>query len=331
MPHRNTSEDVVIKALVGNFIVTVMKFAGWGITQSPSLLAEGFHSLADTFNQILLLVGVKTSKDVNKGPLQFLYNFSSAIGVFILGGVITIYHAIHDIFHPANIHQSDKLFHIGIGIIFISFIIEGYTCIAAIKQIYARKGKQSILKFITESEDTTLVGIFLEDSAALLGLVLALVGMITSKITGSNLPDVVAALMIGLMMGFIAVVLLINNSKLLIGKAIDPEREQEIKDFLNAQDLVKRVVEIKTEILGSNRVNLYCLLEMNGTTLLDNDDVSEMIDDFKTRMENEDPLAPVFVDLADRTIRKLGTAIKELESEIKTEFPEITMIDFEVN
>lgn len=325
-----SSTKVVLSALAGNLFVTLIKFIGWLLTRSPSLLAEALHSLADTFNQFLLLLGIRNSQGERSGPVQFLYNFSSAIFIFILGGVITIAHAVHDLFYPSDMQDNINLFYISLGIIAVSFIVEGYTCVVALKAINAQKGKKSLYKFLMESNNTTLVGIFLEDSAALLGLVLALVGMCSSRLIGSNIPDAVAALMIGLMMGFIAILLLINNSKLLIGKSLDKETEDEIKDLIESTFLVDKVVEMSTEIIGLNRVNLYCSVEVNGAALISHEDVKDDIAEIKEDLAEGESLAPVIVDIVDRTVRKLGNKIKILEEQIKKEYPEIKTIDIEV-
>lgn len=331
MSDDHSSERVVKIALLSNFSVTVVKFIGWIFTSSPSLLAEAMHSLADTFNQCLLLIGVRTSQAPNKGSMQFLFNFTSALGVFVLGGIATIYHAIHDIFEPAPIQTSNNLFYLGVGIIIFSFIVEGYSCIAAVRQVYKQKGNRSLISFLSESDDTTLVGIFLEDSAALLGLVIALIGMITSKVTGSNIPDIVAAITIGLMMGFIAIVLTINNSRLLIGKSLSDERMKEISDMIESTLLVDKVKIITTEIIGTNKVNLYCSVEINGSALITNAEVIEDIAEIKEDLNDGETIAPIIVDMCDRTVRKLGLKIQELELEIKKEFPEIHSIDLEVS
>lgn len=326
----SSSTKVVLSALAGNFFVTLLKFSGWLVTRSPSLLAEAMHSLADTFNQFLLLLGIRNSQGEKKGAVQFLFNFSSAIGVFILGGVITISHAIHDLFYPSDMQDNPNLFYISLGIIAISFLVEGYTCIIALKEIHSQKGKKSLYRFLMESNDTTLVGIFLEDSAALLGLILALIGMTVSRIIGSNIPDVVAALMIGLMMGFIAILLLINNSKLLIGKSLDKEKEEEIKTLIESTLLVDKVIELHTEIIGLNRVNLYCSVEVNGSALISQNDVREDISEIKEDLADGESLAPIIVAIVDRSVRKLGNKIKLLEDQIKAEYPDIKTIDIEV-
>ena len=302
----HSSERVVKLALMSNLSVFVVKLLGWIFTSSPSLLAEAMHSLADTFNQTLLLLGIRKSQAPNKGSMQFLFNFSSALGVFVLGGCVTIYHAIHDIFNPAPIQSSDTLFYVGIGIIIFSFFVEGYSCLFAIKEVYKKKGNRSLISFLSESDDTTLVGIFLEDSAALLGLIIALAGMITSKVIDSNIPDIVAAITIGLMMGFIAIVLTINNSRLLIGKSLSDERMNEIKDMVESTLLVDKVKIITTEIIGTNKVNLYCSVEINGAALITNAEVIESIAEIKDDLNDGETIAPIIVDMCDRTVRKLG-------------------------
>lgn len=335
MSHSSTKS--VLTALFGNFFITILKFIGYFFTKSPSLLAEAIHSLADTANQSLLLIGIKKSNTnytlnhpYGTGALQFIFNFASAIGIFIFGGLVTIGHAIYEFnkdYHTVN----DNIYYIGLIIIIISFIIEGYSCLVALKEIYNKKGKKSIIEYLNTTDDTALLGVFLEDSAAILGLILAFIGMVLSKLYQNNIFDIIAALLIGLMMCFIAIVLILNNTKLLIGKSLNKERQDEIEEFLNSLPLIDKVLEIKTEILGTGKVHLFCNVEINGTQLISPNDIKQDIMDIKNDLEDGDSIAPILCDICDRTVRKLGNKLKLIEKEIKSKFPEIISIDLEIN
>jgi len=144
MPSHSSSKAIVV-ALCSNFFVTVLKFIGWGLTQSPSLLAESMHSLADSFNQSLLFWGaIETSKYAKKdilksGYIQFVFNFASAIGIFILGSVITLYHAFHDLISKEPYVNNDLFFKWSLIILFSSFIIECYSWVVAVKEINKKR------------------------------------------------------------------------------------------------------------------------------------------------------------------------------------------------
>lgn len=336
MPAHSGSKAIIV-ALCSNFFVTVLKFIGWGLTQSPSLLAESMHSLADTFNQSLLFWGkIETSKYAKKdilksGYIQFIFNFASAIGIFILGSVVTLYHAFHDLISNEKYVNSDLFFKWSLLILISSFIIEGYSWLVAVKEINKKRGSKGFYRFLLKTDDTTLLGIFLEDSAAMIGIVLALVGTIMSKIMQSNIPDVVTAIGIASMMGFIAINLIINNSKFLIGQSLAKKEELELKEFLESQDIIDHVVDLKTELIGSGKVHLYAKIEYNGNMLASNNDIREDIDCIMDALDNNDSLAPILVDIRDQTVRKLGSKIKLLEKTIKEEYPEIISIDLENN
>lgn len=210
----------ILTALVGNFFVTILKFIGWLVTSSPSMLAEALHSFADVMNQGLLFAGIHNSKRKatpehpwGMGPIQYLFNLLSAIGVFTLGCVLTIWHAIHDYFNPTPI---SSWWWLSICILAVAFVVEGYTCIVALKEIYARKGRKKFLTYLKNTDDPALIAVLLEDGAAMLGIFLAMTGVIVSKVTANPLADVVAAVVIGLMMGGIAWFLGITNAKLLL-------------------------------------------------------------------------------------------------------------------
>jgi zinc transporter 9 len=333
----HSGSKAIIVALVSNFFVSAIKFAGWSVTQSPSLLAEAMHSLADTFNQSLLFWGNHESnkyakKDVLKsGYIQFIFNFTSAIGIFILGSVVTLYHAFHDLLHREVYVDNFSYFRWGLVILLASFVLEGYSLIVAIKEINKKRGKKSFYRFLIKTDDTTLLGIFLEDSAAMVGIVLALVGTILSRVLKSNLPDIVTAISIATMMGFIAINLIINNSKFLIGQSLAKKEENDIREFLEGQDIIDQVVELKTEFIGNGKVHLYAKIEYNGNMLASNDDIRDDIENIKEALDQHESLAPILVDIRDQTVRKLGNKIKLLEKTIKEEYPEIISIDLENN
>lgn len=324
------SVQAIIKALVGNSFVTFFKLVAWIITSSPSMLAEALHSAADVINQSLLFLGIKTSSGSSKehpwgmGPLQYLFNLLSAVGIFTLGCLVTIWHAIHDYYHPS---PESKFWWVSLIILAIAFIVEGYTCYVAFKEVYKRKGRRKLLSYLRETDDPALIAILLEDSAAMLGIMLAFCGVLISKLTDSHLPDVICAVTIGIMMGAIAWFLGILNAKLLIGKSIPPEKEEEYKDFITGLKSVEKVTELKTEVLGPNRVYLSFKAELHTTFMINIEHLHDAAEEIK---EGGQPIK-ILLEASDRAVRSTAREIAHIEKLIKKEFPEVDIIDLELD
>lgn len=330
--HHN-SLGTILAALMGNFFVMILKFIGYGITSSPSMLAESLHSFGDVMNQALLYAGVQRSKRKatkehphGLGPIQYLFNFMSAIGVFTLGCVVTIWHAISDYMNP-DTGSSSQWWILSVVILTISFLVEGYTCLVAFKEVYKQKGNQKLLKYLRNTDDSALVAVLLEDTAAVLGIVLALTGIILTRVTGNHIFDVGAAVIIGAMMGFIAWFLGTTNAKLLIGKAIPSEKEKEYKNFIQSLASVDKVSELRTEVLGPKRVYLSFKADLHATFFINLDHLADSAEEIKN---GESPVK-VLMEVSDRAVRSTAREIVQIEKLIKEQFPEVAIIDLELD
>jgi cation diffusion facilitator family transporter len=328
----NTLRSVLI-ALAGNIFVTLLKFGGYFLTCSPTMLAEAFHSSADILNQTLLFIGITSAKKKSSqqhpwgmGAMQYLFNFLSAVGIFTLGCVLTLWHTGWHLFNPEKI--DSKWFWVNIVILLVSFFIEGYSCLNALDYIWKEKGKEHIWIYLKKMRDPTLVAVFLEDGAALTGIVIALIGVTLSQIFHTQAFDVISSFVIGVLMGLVAVFLGVSNALFLIGKSVDLEKEESYREFLEQLDIVEKVVEIRTEFLGPNRVHLSIKVELHPTFIIDTDQLKKDMEAIK----NQDmPIMKVLMDVADRSVRATGRAIVGLEKQIRKEFPEVVSIDFEQN
>jgi zinc transporter 9 len=325
------SLGTILAALMGNFFVMILKFIGYGITSSPSMLAESLHSFGDVMNQALLYAGVQRSKRKatiehphGLGPVQYLFNFMSAIGVFTLGCVVTIWHAVSDYANPGPVNSW---WLVSVIILTISFLVEGYTCYVAFKEVYKQKGNQRLLKYLRHSDDSALIAVLLEDSAAVLGIVLALSGIILTRITGNHVFDVLSAVTIGVMMGFIAWFLGTSNAKLLIGKAIPEDKEKEYKNFIQSLNSVDKVSELRTEVLGPRRVYLSFKADLHPMYFMNLDHLSDSAEEIKN---GESPIK-VLMEVSDRAVRSTAREIVQIEKLIKERFPEVAIIDLELD
>ncbi len=322
---------VVVAAISGNSFITVIKFIGWFFSRSPSLLAEAIHSLADTLNQILLLIGLKQSeKDASRdhpvgvGEARYLWNLISAVGIFFLGFGVTAYHGLHALISPHA--EVGPVSWLGIGVLVVSFIIEFYVFLQALKEVKAQKGQRSYLEFIRQSDDPTIIAVLLEDGVAVLGVLLALTGIILGQVFGSVLFDIAASLGIALLLGLMAVLLAFVNGKLLIGKSVAIHQEEEIRTFIMGLKEIETIEKMHTQILGAGQIRLSLEVDLYGEALIDPRILSE---DAKKINAGESAIK-ILQKSSERMVRLTAHQINLLEAEIQQKFPEITIVDFEI-
>ena len=328
----HSSVKVVLTAVFANFFVTIAKVIGWFISLSPSMLAEAIHSFADTSNQILIYVGIRSSRGgptkehpFGKGQSRYLWNLISAAGIFFIGFGVTTYHGVHSLLEP---HHGD--YSIGmttIGILIFTFVVEFYAWYVAYRAVNADLEGRSYYQYLRYGDDPTAVGVFLEDSIAVVGVVIASIGIGLSSYLNSHVPDGIASIIIGLLIGVMAVILTLANSRLLIDASIPQSDEEEIKEFINSHQTIKNLVSMKTEILSPNRVRLSAEVAFNEDEILDEEVIRSAglsIEDKSIENEN------VLRELSVKQIAMVARHVNELEQQIFQKFPDIVTIDLEV-
>lgn len=297
------------------------------------MLAETIHSLADTANQILLYVGLKHSTHGptkehpwGYGNARYLWNLISAMGIFFIGFGVTTYHGVHSLLNLEEYKNPNLT--IPLVVLTFAFIVEGYVLYVAYKSIKEKKGDHSFTKYIQKGDDPTAVAVFLEDGIAVLGVVIALSGIWLSRLMQNNMPDAIASIIIGCLLGFLAFILIRSNARLLMGAAADPKLEGQMKDFLQKHKSVEKITRFRTEILGPGRLRLAAEVEFHGESLINREQIVK--DAERIRNGEVDPV-PVLMETSDRMVRTLGKFINELEAELKSNFPQLDIIEIEVN
>ncbi len=322
----------VLAAIIGNATVSAAKFIGWAISFSPSMLAEAIHSLADTINQILLLIGIRHGSGkptpmypFGKGRARYIWNLVSALGIFFVGFGFTTYHGIMSLIEPK--HDPIDQTWIPLVILAISFVIESYTLWVAIGAVNKAKGEKSLWEYIRTGDDPTAVAVLLEDSIALLGVSTALIGLYLSRLTNSPLPDAIASIVIGCLLGVMAIMLAVSNGRILMGVSAGADEEAEIREFLESYPTVERVTSLKTAVMAPGVLRLAVEVEFHGGILINRQQIER---DAERIREGEDPTYILF-ETAERMVRTVGREINRLESDLIKRFPQIHMIDLEVN
>ena len=246
----------ILAALAANAGIAVAKFVGFAITGSASMLAEAVHSVADTSNQGLLLLGQRTSqrKATREHPFGFgrdryFYSFIVALMLFSLGAAFAIYEGVHKVQHPEPLTSPI----VAVVILIIAIGLEGYSFRTAMVESRKIKGNVSWWGFIRQSRTPELPVVLLEDTGALLGLVFALFGVGLSVITGDAIWDGIGTLMIGALLGVIAIILIIEMKSLLIGEGATPREFDAITAAVEG-GRVQRLIHIRTQYLGPDEL-----------------------------------------------------------------------------
>lgn len=243
----------VLAAFFGNSAIAVIKFIAFLITRSSSMLAESVHSVADAGNQGLLLLGGRQAKKIADDEHQFGYgreryfwSFVVALVLFVLGSAFALYHGVDKIRHP---HAVDN-FGVALGVLAVAIVIEAYSFRAAIVESIPLKGDLSWWQFIRRSRIPELPVVLLEDLGAQVGLVIAFVAVLIGQFTGNWVWDGIGSLAIGVLLGVIAIILIIEMRSLLIGEGARPGEMMKLRSAIENTPGVERLIHLRTQHLG---------------------------------------------------------------------------------
>ena len=247
------SKKVIYAALAGNALISVTKFIAAAMTGSSAMLSEGIHSLVDTGNQLLLLHGMKQAKkpaDENfpfgHGKEIYFWSFIVAILIFALGGGISIYEGISHLRHPEPM-TNPLINYIVLG---LAILFEGAAWLMAFREFSRVKGKWGYFEAIQRAKDPSIFVVLFEDSAAMLGLLVAMAGIALSQATGILYFDGIASIIIGCILIGTSMWLAYETKGLLIGESADSNTIKGIRDIINANSLVECVNEVLTMHMG---------------------------------------------------------------------------------
>jgi cation diffusion facilitator family transporter len=249
----SASTKVIIAALLGNTAISIIKFLAAFITGSSAMLSEGIHSLVDTGNQILLLYGMKQAKKpadedfpFGHGKEIYFWSFVVAILIFAVGSGISIYEGILHIKTPAVIENPV----VNYIVLVLALVFEGGAWYFAFREFGKVKGQRGYIEAVRRGKDPSMFVVLFEDSAALLGLLIALLGIWLAQLTGNPVFDGIASVLIGLILGGTAVWLAIETKSLLIGEGANREVVASIRQITESFAEVEKVNELLTMHMG---------------------------------------------------------------------------------
>ena len=262
------SKKVIFAALAGNFLIALTKFIAFIMTGSSAMLSEGVHSVVDTGNQILLLYGLRRAglppderNPFGHGKEIYFWSFVVAIMIFGVGAGVSIYKGVHHIIHPAAI-QNPYLNYI---VLALALLFEGAAWYFALTEFTRAKGKWGYLQAVQREKDPTMFVVLFEDSAALLGIIVAFLGIFLSQITANAIFDGIASVIIGLILAGTAAWLAYETKGLLIGESANRDVIRGVRQVVQTHDFIEHVNEILTMHMGPDFILLNLSVDFKDT------------------------------------------------------------------
>ena len=285
------SKKAIYAAFSANLGIAASKFVGAFITGSAGMLAEAVHSLADTGNQALLLLGAKRSKRLPTAQFQFgfgaeryFWSFVVALVLFMLGGVFALYEGVHKFRHP----QETSSFALAFVILGVAIVLESLSLRTAMKEAKKLKpAKVSWFRYIKTTKQPELPVVLLEDFGAETGLFLALGGLLLARFTGDPRWDAVGSIAIGVLLIAIAFVLASEMKHLLIGESADPELQQEFKKQIEVDSRIKEVIHMETLHIGPDDVLVAAKIDIDPSISIP--ELARAIDEAEVRIRSVTP------------------------------------------
>jgi zinc transporter 9 len=334
MDNQTHGKGSVTAALLGNTFVTVMKAAVFFATGSASMFAEATHSFADTLNQSLLLIGIKRSKkpadDVHGygyGIERFFWSLVSACGILFIGSGITIYHSVDSLMTRHVTHASFNM--VSIVILMVAFVIEGATLLMALKEM--QKGK-ALSKRMFRDADPVLLAVIYEDGAAVLGVFIAIIAQWMAYITGDVGYDAAGGIVVGLILGILAIVLIMKNHQYIIGKPLNREVTQKIIKSLLKDPCIEQVLEFKSVAIDIGKYRIFTTVEWNGSPLYEEIyEAGDLQREYDAIRDDFGEFARLMFRTTDRIPRLVGNHIDKVEKKIVEKFSQVVYVDIEIN
>jgi cation diffusion facilitator family transporter len=265
----SASLTTVLIAFAANLLVAVAKSVAAVVTGSASILAEAAHSWADTGNEVFLIVADRRSRrppdrahPLGHGREAYVWSLLAALGLFVAGAAVSVTHGVQELLHP----QPATDFIVGYVVLAVSFLLEGISFLRSVYQARptAALMQRDLIGAVMATSDPTLRAVFAEDSAALIGLVIAAVGLGAHQLTGSATPDAIGSILVGVLLAGVATFLIDRNREFLVGQEANPGLRAAALEALLAEPEVARVTYLRLEYVGPRLVSIIGDVDLTG-------------------------------------------------------------------
>ena len=259
----------VLVALAANLLVALAKSAAAAITRSASLTAEAAHSWADTGNEVFLVVANRRAArppdrahPLGHGREAYVWSLFAALGLFVAGGAVSITHGVNELRSPSPAEH----FGVGYAVLAISAVLEGASFLRSVRQATpeAESLDRDLIEHVMATSDPTLRAVFVEDASALVGLLLAAVGLGAHQLTGSVTPDAIGSILIGVLLVVVAILLIDRNRQFIVGEEVDPRVRRAVLAALLDLPQVQRVTYLRLEIVGPRTISVVGDVDLAG-------------------------------------------------------------------
>lgn len=330
------SKMAVYAAIVANGLVMIAKFVGWGFTGSGAMLSEAIHSVADLGNQVLLAIGLRNSQrpadevhPFGYGREAFVWALMSAVGLFFLGCGVTVAHGLEARFGHGPHEISDS--GLAIGILVGSLVLEGTSLVIAARGLLreARERGVSFAENLRTTDDPFRTAVVLEDSSAVLGVLLALGALLLTRYTGNTYWDAYGTLAIGALLGVVASFLISRNRALLLGRAVRPEDQQALTELLEADPAIERVVLQRVVVAGVDDYRISAEIDFDGAWIAQQWLHDQDAGAIALRLSDGEALEAFLKEYGEAVITQAGLEVDRIEAKIRNRLPRARNIALE--
>lgn len=329
---------VVVYAVCINFANFVLKGCAWLYTGSHSMFAEAIHSAADTFNQVILAIGIHQSIKIpdREHPygydnLRYVSSLISGVGIFCIGAGLSWYHGIQGLLHPDAVESL----HWAIAILGGSLISEGGTCILAFNQVRAAAQREntSWFQYVRGGYDPSTNVVLLEDLAAVAGVMVAAGCMTATALTGNVLFDAAGSIVIGCLLGSVASFIIYTNSQALVGRSIPADQTARMCQLLESDRMVRALHDVKATDMGGKFIRFKAEVDFDGKELtrsyLDKVDVESLAKEMQSQNSIE-AVEEFMLRHGEKIVDALGMEVDRLEARIRKQNPKVRHVDLEI-
>jgi cation diffusion facilitator family transporter len=266
---RDESLGSVLAALAANTTIAVAKGTAAALTGSPALLAETLHTVADAGNEVFLFVAIRRSRQppdathpLGYGPERYYWALLAAIGMFVVGGAVSIWDGTRALFHPPGLDD----FWVGVGVLLVALVLDASSRVVALRQLrsQAARREQTLREVLRETPDPTVVTVYFEDTIDVLGALLALLALVLHRWLHSGIPDALASIVIGLLLCYMASRLTSRNRDLLTNQSVPERYVQRLRARLEREEAIREVTRMEAVYLGPAEVLVAAEVRMAG-------------------------------------------------------------------
>ncbi|NLU83104.1 cation diffusion facilitator family transporter [Rhodococcus sp. HNM0569] len=305
------STRTVAIAFAANLGVAAAKTAAAVVTGSASMVAEAAHSWADTGNEVLLLVADRrgrrapdTKRPLGYGRETYVWSLLAAVGLFVAGAAVSVWHGITSLIHD---HAGGESYLLAYVVLAVAFVLEGTSLLQAVRQLRgeARELEVDVLDYALDTSDSTLRAVFAEDSAALVGIVLAAAGLALHEITGSAVWDAIGSIAVGVLLGVVAIVLIDRNRRFLTGEPGSNALREAVIERIERLDPVRQVRFVRLEFTGPRQLFVVASVDLVGDSAESR--VAHTLRALERELERDEHVVDVVLTVAEPDERDIST------------------------